>query len=67
MLWKSYATPNMIKVQLSGFFSSDGLLTGNNDDGLGEMINNNEHGVGIIGFGKVSDKVHGDGFPDSSW
>ena len=57
----------MIKVELSGFFSSDGLSAGNNDDGFGEMVNNHKHGVGIIGFRKIGNEVHGDGFPDSSW
>ena len=59
--------PNMIKVELSGFFSSNGLSAGNNDDGFGETVDNNKHGVGIIRFREVGDKVHSDGFPDSSW
>ena len=67
MLWKSCAAPDMIKVELGGFFGSDSFSAGNNDDRFGETINNNKHGVSIVGFGKVGDEVHGDGFPDSCW
>ena len=59
--------PNMIKVQLSCLFSSNGLSTWDYDNGLGEMVNNNKHEVGVVRFREVSDKVHSDGLSNSSW
>ena len=48
---------------MSGFFHGDCFATEGDNDGFTEAIHYNEHRVSITGFGEVSDKVHGDGFP----
>ena len=40
------------------------MTRGDNDD-LAEAVYYDKHGVSIVGFGKVSDEVHSDGFPYS--
>ena len=65
VLWESSSSPNIIQVELSGFFCSDSFATGGDNDGFTEAIYHDEHGVGIARFWKVGDKVHSDRFPYS--
>ena len=65
MLWESSSSPDIIQVELSSFFCSDGFATWGDNDGFTEAIYYDEHGVGIAGFWEVGNKVHGDGFPYS--
>jgi hypothetical protein len=51
---------------LCGFFSSDGFSTGGDDDSFAEAVDNNEHGVSVLGFWEVRNKVHSDRFPNAS-
>ena len=66
VLWESSSLPDIIQVELSSFFCSDSFATWGDNDGFTEAVYHDEHGVGIAGFGKVSDEVHSDGFPYSS-
>ena len=65
MLWESSSSPDIIQVELSGFFCSDSFATQSDNDGFTKAVYHNEHGVSIVGFWEVSDKVHSDGFPYS--
>jgi hypothetical protein len=66
VLWESSSSPDIIQVELSGFFCSDSFVTWGDNDGFTEAVYHNEYGVSIAGFWEVGDKVHSDGFPYSS-
>ena len=63
MLWESSSPPDIIQVELSGFFCSDSFAARGDDYSFTETVYYDEHGVGITGFGEVGDEVHSDGFP----
>ena len=63
VLWESSSSPDIIQIELSGFFCDDSFVTRGDNDGFTEAIYYNEHRVDIAGFGEVGDKVHSDGFP----
>jgi hypothetical protein len=65
MLWESSSSPDVIQVELGGFFCSDRFAARSDDNGFTEAIYYNEHRIRVARFGEVSDKVHGDGFPYS--
>jgi hypothetical protein len=48
------------------FFSSDGLVAGGDDNSFAEAVYNDEHGISILRFREISDKIHGNGLPDAS-
>ena len=62
MLWESCSSPDIIQVELSGFFCSDSFATRGDNDGFTEAVYHDKHGVGIARFRKVGDEVHSDGF-----
>ena len=66
VLWESSLPPDIIQVELSGFFCSDSFAARGDDYSFTEMVYYDEHGVGITGFREVGDEVHGDGFSYSS-
>ena len=65
MLWESSPSPDIIQVELSGFFCGDSFAARGDDDSFTEVVYYDKHGVTIVGFGKVGDEVHSDGFPYS--
>ena len=65
VLWESGSSPNIIQVELSGFFCSDSFATRGDNDGFTEVVYHDEHGVSIARFWKVGDEVHSNGFPYS--
>ena len=65
VLWESSSSPNIIQIELSGFFCGDSFATRGDNDGLTEAVYYDEHGVGITGFREVSDEVHSDESPYS--
>ena len=64
LLGKARSSPDMIQVELGGLFSHNGFPTWCNNDGFAEAIDNHKHGVGVLRFREVCDKVHGDDLPD---
>jgi hypothetical protein len=54
--------PDIIQVELGSFFYSDCFVARDDNNGFTKMIYYNKHGVSIVGFKKVSDEVHDNGF-----
>ena len=65
MLWESSSLPDIIQIELSGFFCNDSFATRGDNNGLTKAVYYDEHGVSIVGFGEVGDEVHSNGFPYS--
>jgi hypothetical protein len=66
MLCESCSSPDIIQVELGGFFSSDCFATRGNNNSFTETIHYNEYRISIARLRKISDKVYGNEFPYSS-
>ena len=52
MLWESSLSSDIVQVELSGFFCSDGFATKGDNDGFTEVIYYDKHGE-TVGLGEV--------------